>query len=720
MEGMKTLIPSVLLFLAIQPAYSVDSCQTFFEKSTSRPVRVGTRHARAETDLYFNQAAGKVEEHSIREGSVAAHLYLDSGTVGNPYFFVAFPSGNSGVALWFKSAGHSLIEATSRPKALRTDGGLNGIGVELKTAAKELEIEDSLLGSMRFIRDRELGRGILERGLGPYLDRVTRNRVSFENGALILTRTGLNGLSEYLLRIEPMGDTRIIKDGDSYRLVSSSEVRFKMVAATNEKPLTPIALKDFFKEDALKEMDPKRLMALSFLAYKEKLMAGSPRYLSKFGRDSIYTLNVFMDFMKPEAIESLLTATISSLNPRTGLVSHEQHEGDFVSFVRLKNHRKYKGVTDPIEDHKMIDDDLAFTHVVADYLEKHPERAQEFLNRKDARGIVQRELLTKLFAYVEKQAIPFVNAVRNGKSTREELHPYLMRLKGHESTGQWRDSDWGLGGGKYPFDVNAALMPAALKSLAKLAARSDVSNPFHDPRRAAELENAFEIWNTKVVSLFEVRVPKEQLEAHAIAFFRNTGRDPSLLPPAPKEDLVFPAISLDAQGRPVRVMHSDDSLMMTFGYPSAEYLASVSRRIQLPFPYGLRTEIGIVVANPIFALAEIQRRFGDQHYHGTVIWTMQEDLLVYGMVRQIQQRLESEVSAQLKQELRESIRLIERLVAERGDLGGIEVFSIRRENGRVFPESFAGDAKGNSNQLWGHLRLILTKTLKDLDLSQPH
>ena len=45
----------------------------------------------------------------------------------------------------------------------------------------------------------------------------------------------------------------------------------------------------------------------------------------------------------------------------------------------------------------------------------------------------------------------------------------LIALKEGVPVGQWRDSNDGLGGGRYPYDVNTALMPAALRAIAELA-----------------------------------------------------------------------------------------------------------------------------------------------------------------------------------------------------------------------------------------------------------
>ncbi|WP_204270279.1 hypothetical protein, partial [Klebsiella aerogenes] len=44
----------------------------------------------------------------------------------------------------------------------------------------------------------------------------------------------------------------------------------------------------------------------------------------------------------------------------------------------------------------------------------------------------------------------------------------LVAVKAGRLTGEWRDSEEGLGRGRYPYDVNAILVPAALEAADKL------------------------------------------------------------------------------------------------------------------------------------------------------------------------------------------------------------------------------------------------------------
>jgi len=70
------------------------------------------------------------------------------------------------------------------------------------------------------------------------------------------------------------------------------------------------------------------------------------------------------------------------------------------------------------------------------------------------------------------QTAPFASP---GGQTRENM----IHLKSGHETGAWRDSVYGLGGGRIPFDVNVGLAPVALRSIFSLA-KDFGSNIFAD------------------------------------------------------------------------------------------------------------------------------------------------------------------------------------------------------------------------------------------------
>jgi hypothetical protein len=656
---MKLFISALALHLAIAPSVSAES--VCLATITAAPI--------SQTDIAFSVRSEGVEEYSIRQGGTAAHIYIDAKK--SPYLFFAFPAGNSGLGVWFKSNHKTSLTVISKPIVSDL-----GVEVQLKASTSELRIDDALLGSMRFIRDRELNAKV------PH--EIRNETTIIDNGTLTLQRKSINGLVDYRLELIPLSGTRIEKADGKMRLVSPREVRFKIRGFSSEPALTPMAAAEVFQPEYLAAMDPQQLKQFLFLFYKEKLAAGSPRYFTNFGRDRLITLSALMHTMQPQAVELLLKAILGGSHPTKGWMSHEQHEGDFASAERRKAGVPYVGVNATIEDYKMVDDDFLFPIVFANYAKLHPQRVVAFLNGKDHRGFSLQQLISNNFQLVTATTAAFA---------KDPIFQNLISLREGETTGQWRDSDWGLGGGIYPFDVNAALVPGALNALSELY---NQEGPLFRPDKAELARTAFLVWNSKTLPLFEVRIGAQDLPSYGKAYLRQIG-DRRIVPP-PEEDLVFPAIALDARGGKIPIMHSDDSLMMAFGFPTKGFLYHAAQRVRLRFPYGLNKGT-LLVANPVFAPRALQERFTPAHYHGLVSWPMQEDLWIIGSERQLQSR---DFSVEERAELLIAQQEVRRMVAAKASHGRHEVFAIDTQDA-ISP--FDGDALGNSNQLWSHLRL---------------
>lgn len=66
---------------------------------------------------------------------------------------------------------------------------------------------------------------------------------------------------------------------------------------------------------------------LRFLSYKEKLLAGSWRFLTYFGRDSLISLRIIAPIVKMEVIEAGIAGMTDRLS-KVGEISHEEDLGD--------------------------------------------------------------------------------------------------------------------------------------------------------------------------------------------------------------------------------------------------------------------------------------------------------------------------------------------------------------------------------------------------------
>ena len=103
------------------------------------------------------------------------------------------------------------------------------------------------------------------------------------------------------------------------------------------------------------------------------------------------------------------------------------------------------------------------------------------------------QLLQRTCEKIIALAKPF--AEEKGKSFQN-----LLSLNSGIPVGQWRDSTDGLGGGRYPYDVNTTLMPAALRAIATLV-RAGAFGEEGQPDRTNGLA---EIWESSSPDFFHV------------------------------------------------------------------------------------------------------------------------------------------------------------------------------------------------------------------------
>jgi hypothetical protein len=128
-----------------------------------------------------------------------------------------------------------------------------------------------------------------------------------------------------------------------------------------------------------------------------------------------------------------------------------------------------------------------------------------------------------------------------------------------------------------------------------------------------------------------------------------------------------------------------------------------------PFPAGLMTDAGLLVANPALTNADLQREFTRFAYHGTVVWSWQQALLAAGIERQLQRTdLPERTRTQLKRWREELWAAISRSRAMRTS----ELWSWSYSGGQFHIEPFGrpgADAdESNAAQLWSTVFLGLT------------
>jgi hypothetical protein len=163
----------------------------------------------------------------------------------------------------------------------------------------------------------------------------------------------------------------------------------------------------------------------------------------------------------------------------------------------------------------------------------------------------------------------------------------------------------------------------------------------------------------------------------------------------------FDALSLDGAGKPVPVVHSDPGFSYLFGDPTPGEIDRSLSAIERPFPAGLMTDIGMLVANPVFADEPTRSALGRNAYHGTVVWAWQQALLLDGIERQLARR---DLPQPLIARLRQAREKLQSLRSSTRSVRTSELWSWSFSNGHYriapFGTQRADEDESNAAQLW--------------------
>jgi glycogen debranching enzyme len=213
-----------------------------------------------------------------------------------------------------------------------------------------------------------------------------------------------------------------------------------------------------------------------------------------------------------------------------------------------------------------------------------------------------------------------------------------------------------------------------------------------------------------------VRIPYHQARQHLADYAAQIGvPDREALASlqnwaAPGEAaLIFNAVALDAQGRPIPILNSDDGFALLFGNPPPAELERVAATLLRPFPAGLLTPVGLVVANPAYASDDLRQLFTNSHYHGATVWSWQQALLAAGLKRQLQR---SDLPAAARQQLISAQARLWQVISSTRALQNSELWSWSFTDGDYRLEPFgqrsSDETESNAAQLWSTVYLAIS------------
>lgn len=695
-----SVIKPLTLGLFIFVVSSLSAC-TGKDKSTNNSVQQESKINTIKTELFtkpelnFSILNGKIYNKFFRQGKVAAHTLLTSGT--SPRLIVAFPAGNSGVSLWFKSVDKAvqwqeINEIVGISQQNEHGDLLYGIRAQLTTTAKELVVEEAVLSNVRVLRDYMHNRTVPS---------AIQNEVVLKDNSITWYRDRLDGKGGYKLQVDVLHGSVAGGHGKPvvFTAADNEPLTLRLSALSGDESLTPITKSELFVEGY--NGNPLSQNILAFLSYKEKMLAGSWRFSTYFGRDTLMSVRLLMPVLKSAVIEASLGSVIERLADN-GEVAHEE---DLAEFAILRHMSEVGNKTaSPIFDYKMIDDNFMLAPIVAEYLlenEAGKNNATAFLQRKTLDGKRYGDRLIENFNFVISETTEYAANPEVGN---------LIKLRGDLDVGEWRDSNEGLGFGKTPYNVNSIFVPASLSAIARLYSSGLLTDYIGDDQSLKLAKNISKVWQEKASSHFKVTLTSQQVRESVTQYADYISvSDVASLAAIEETPFSFYAVSLDSQGKPIPVLNSDYGFSMLFTNPSSKELESTVKSMLLPFPLGLLTPVGMVVANPVYADKETQKYFTNSHYHGTVIWSWQQALFAAGLERQL---LRSDLTVNTKKILLDvQIQLWDVINAVK-EVSNSELWSWSFMDGEYTMERFGQRnndlSESNAAQLWSTVYLSIS------------
>ncbi|CAI6333155.1 unnamed protein product [Periconia digitata] len=598
------------------------------------------------------------DNYLLSDCHTSSHVIVTSPVRGgkdlDPRLLVAWPAGNSGIAIYFEpengvrgSLGLNLENATSTGNALESLdlGSTDSKNENPRVGVTGLVHFDSpailtipILGSIRAIRDYSEG----GKTLHPKLQNAVAVVPGDVPGGAAIYRDWLDKQTTTWLTFAQTGDVDAVKiiPGDRYTL-RFGQGTYNFTATFNYPQMSQLSPQQVLNSGSqdLVAQNPDQTTSLSFLSYKSKILAGTWRFLTYFGRDSMISVLLMRSILSQGeggAIEAAISAVLERVNKNDGTVCHEEVIGDYATFLNQQN-----GVDSsaPSCDYKMVDTDYYLPIVMKDYFvdtETGKDRAEDFLNTKasflqENAGTSYRDLAQSTAEKIMKTSAPFAasQSIEN-----------LIQLKNGESVGEWRDSNNGLGGGRIPYDVNTALVPAGLRAVGRLA-RDGFFTGHEDWKTLAD-EYA-QIWEDKTLDFFKVTVPANEARDLVTQYVKEAGSSAPAFSERITGDVVFYGLALNGDNNQpiVRVMNTDDCFRLflldtTNQTQLSSFLDQTANNILAPFPVGLSTEAGLLVANPAYGGSQSYAdNWSNSQYHGTVIWSWQLAMMAAGLQRQL-------------------------------------------------------------------------------------
>ncbi|KAJ9113652.1 hypothetical protein QFC22_005961 [Naganishia vaughanmartiniae] len=560
-------------------------------------------------NLLANVSFVGYDNFAYRDSVVAAQMVISANASATKpsRLIVAFPQGNTGFLTYFIPSNGSAstplqvvpdiktFASVTFPSVPTAQNGTNQTGVACDLAFNnDMSLGVTLIGSIRTVRDYTEGAGLTHEIFNYTLG-------AYNESSLQFVRKWINGSTVQYLTFVAKNNARFAVTPSSNvtlpPLVSfervnksmNSSMTFSTTFNYTDKPmlaqgldanslfLTQVPINGNGSAALVKVLNalqgvnntssngtatlsnstsPAEVRQVSFLAYKDKFLAGGWRFLTYFGRDTLLTLRLLLPTLTSTASEAVLTGVMERLNG-TGLVCHEETIGDYASFANVQNNQSSLGAS-PVYNYVMADTDYLLLPSVSHYFLSTPQgtnRSTAFLARNATlQNGTYGQLLLRNVDHILNMSKPFATnaSCQNLVAIRDPV------------VGNWRDSSPGIGYGKIPFDINTAFVPSALRAIVDLANAGIIPANY-----STSASSMIGVWESAASPCFQVTISQDVAQMRLNNYVQQANLSQSLLGGgaggmnSSSGNVTFYAVSLNANGTPVEFAHKDWQVLAT-------------------------------------------------------------------------------------------------------------------------------------------------------------
>lgn len=226
-----------------------------------------------------------------------------------------------------------------------------------------------ILGSIRAVRDFVEGPSLLRP--------VLQDAIEFQNvsNGVNLHRLWLDNVTTMDFGFNPVGNASVTLNNQTVQF-SAGQYRFNV--SFNYTELIQLNATTLLNTASGVNTTSQNALDLTFLTYSTKMLAGSWRFLTYFGRDTMIAMLLLKEKLSNEALEAGIGAVLERANS-TGTLCHEETIGDYATLLNMLDNITS---TAPQYDYKMIDTDMYLQPLLAQYFLNSPNgtsRASSFL-----------------------------------------------------------------------------------------------------------------------------------------------------------------------------------------------------------------------------------------------------------------------------------------------------------------------------------------------------